>query len=127
MGADGARGCVGDAAGSGHAQAFCENCHTVNQLGNLTESAGGYATTGDERYHNVQCESCHGPGLAHVQNPGDDNIPLAPLAVGLDLTTGCAECHQGAHHPFVEEWSESGHGTALASPAGREECELPYG
>ncbi|MBR9988649.1 MAG: cytochrome c3 family protein [Gemmatimonadetes bacterium] len=107
---------------SGHAQAFCENCHTVNQLGNLTEAAGGYATTGDARYHNVQCESCHGPGLAHVQSPGDDNIPLAPLAVGLDMTTGCGECHQGAHHPFVDEWAESGHGTALDYPAGRPEC-----
>ena len=108
---------------SGSAQSFCENCHTVNQLGNLTEEAGGFATTGDERYHNVQCESCHGPGLAHVQNPGDDNIPLAPLAVGTDLSTGCGECHQGAHHPFVEEWTESGHGHVVAAPAGRPECQ----
>ena len=109
--------------GSGHAQEFCADCHTVGELGNLSDEPGGYATTGDERYHNVQCESCHGPGLAHVQSPGDDNIPLAPLAVGLDLTTGCGECHQGAHHPFVEEWEESGHGQILASPAGREACE----
>lgn len=108
---------------SGSAQSFCENCHTVNQLGNVTEEPGGYATTGDERYHNVQCESCHGPGLAHVQNPGDDNIPLAPLAVGTDLTTGCGECHQGAHHPFVEEWTESGHGHVVEAPAGRPECQ----
>jgi predicted CXXCH cytochrome family protein len=108
---------------SGGAQTFCENCHTVNQLGNLTEEPGGYATTGDERYHNVQCESCHGPGLAHVQSPGDANIPLAPLAVGLDLTTGCGECHSGAHHPFVEEWTESGHGQVIAFPAGRAECQ----
>ena len=107
---------------SGSAQAFCQNCHTVNQLGNLTEEAGGFATTSDSRYHNVQCESCHGPGLAHVQNPGDDNIPLAPLDVGLDMTTGCGECHSGAHHPFVDEWSQSGHGTVVAYPAGRAEC-----
>ena len=109
--------------GNPNAQAFCENCHTVNQLGNLATAAGGYASTGDERYHNVQCESCHGPGLAHVQNPNDATIPLAPLAVGTDLTTGCGECHQGAHHPFVEEWEVSGHGEALAYPAGREACE----
>jgi predicted CXXCH cytochrome family protein len=109
--------------GSGHAQTFCEGCHTVNELGNLTEQPGGYSTTGDERYHNVQCESCHGPGLAHVQNPGDDNIPLAPLAVGTDLTTGCGECHQGAHHPFVDEWAQSGHANIQAYPAGRVECQ----
>ena len=109
--------------GSGHAQAFCEDCHTVGELGNVAASPGGFATTGDTRYHNVQCESCHGPGLAHVQNPNDANIPLAPLVVGMDLTTGCGECHQGAHHPFVEEWEESGHANIVASAAGRAECE----
>jgi predicted CXXCH cytochrome family protein len=107
---------------SDHAQAFCEGCHTVNELGNLVDQPGGYTTTGDARYHNVQCESCHGPGLAHVQSPGDANIPLAPLAVGLDLSTGCGECHQGTHHPFVEEWTESGHGRVVASAAARVDC-----
>ena len=108
---------------SGHAQAFCEGCHTVNELGNVATAEGGWTTTQDTRYHNVQCESCHGPGLAHIQNPGDTNIPLAPLAVGLDLTIGCGECHQGTHHPFVEEWEQSGHGGVIASAAGREACE----
>src|SRR5690606_36348490 len=37
---------------SGHAQPFCESCHTVNELGNVVEQLGGYATTGDARYHN---------------------------------------------------------------------------
>ena len=109
--------------GSGHAQDFCEDCHTVTQLGNLTSQPGGYETTEDARYHNVQCESCHGPGLAHVQNPNDANIPLAPIAVGSDLTTGCGECHQGAHHPFVEEWEGSGHANIVTYAAGRPECE----
>ncbi len=108
---------------SGHAQAACEGCHTVNERGSVATEAGGYSTAPDARYHNVQCESCHGPGLAHIQNPGDTNIPLAPLAVGLELDVGCGECHQGSHHPFVEEWAQSGHGEALAYPAGRPECE----
>ena len=108
---------------SGHAQAFCEGCHTVGQLGNSISQPAGYETTGDERYHDVQCESCHGPGLTHIENPDvDANIPHAPLAVGLDLTQGCGECHNGAHHPFVDEWEQSGHGQVLASPAGRAEC-----
>lgn len=107
---------------SGRAQAFCEACHTVNELGNLTTQPGGYTTTGDARYHNVQCESCHGPGLAHVQNPNDANIPLAPLSVGLDLKTGCGECHQGAHHPFVDDWAQSGHANIRSSPAGNAAC-----
>ena len=47
---------------------------------------------------------------------------LALIEVGEDLTFGCGECHSGTHHPFVEEWSESGHGNLQESPAGRPEC-----
>lgn len=107
---------------SGHARDVCEACHTVNQLGNPTEREGGYQAVPQTRYHDVQCESCHGPGLDHVQNP-DATQPLAPMSVGVDLTVGCGECHQGAHHPFVDEWEQSGHGTVLDFPAGRPECE----
>jgi len=89
---------------SGHAQAFCEGCHTVNSLGNFVEGeTGGYTSAPETRYHDVQCESCHGPGLNHVENP-DASQPLPSLAVGLDATDGCGECHQGTHHPFAEEW-----------------------
>lgn len=108
--------------GSGHAETFCEGCHTVNELGNVADVAGGFLTAPDERYHDVQCESCHGPGMGHVLDP-DAMLPLAPLAVGTDLTEGCGECHQGTHHPFVEEWEQSGHGQVNAYPAGRPECQ----
>ena len=108
---------------SGEMQGFCQGCHTVNQRGNAsTDSTGGWVGTQDPRYHDVQCENCHGPGLTHVQNP-DATQPLAPLSVGLNLTVGCGECHNGVHHPFVEEWEQSGHGTVIASPAGRAECQ----
>jgi predicted CXXCH cytochrome family protein len=109
--------------GSGHSQDFCEGCHTVSSLGNMIdENAVGFVATLEERYHDVQCESCHGPGLTHVQNP-DATQPLASIQVGGDLTNGCGECHSGAHHPFVEEWAASGHGAVLAYPAGRPECQ----
>jgi hypothetical protein len=29
---------------------------------------------------------------------------------GAAVTNGCAECHSGTHHPFVEEWRMSRHG-----------------
>jgi predicted CXXCH cytochrome family protein len=103
------------------AQAFCEGCHTVNALGNPETGDAGYTATGDVRYHDVQCESCHGPGLDHVQNP-ESGIPLAPLFVDTMITRGCGECHTGTHHPFVDEWRQSGHGQVRASPAGRVEC-----
>jgi hypothetical protein len=94
---------------SGHSQAVCEGCHTVNPKGNPVDAeTGGYLGTNDARYHDVQCESCHGPGLTHIENP-DASQPLASIKVGLTLTSGCGECHNGTHHPFVEEWSMSKH------------------
>jgi hypothetical protein len=106
---------------SSSAQDFCERCHTVSETGNSTETPGGWPATLDPRYQDVQCESCHGPGLEHVTNP-DASQPLASLLAGTDLTNGCGECHQGSHHGFVDEWTESRHGTMDPFPQGREDC-----
>jgi predicted CXXCH cytochrome family protein len=109
---------------SGHAQTFCEGCHTVSELGNDLVASAGYSATGEDRYHDVGCESCHGPGLDHALAPEDANIPLARIEVGTDLTAavGCGECHQGTHHPFMEQWAISGHGNPNPYPAGRAGC-----
>ena len=96
---------------SGSAQPFCEACHTVSENGNAAEGDVGWVATGDPRYEDVQCESCHGPGSGHVSNP-EASQPLASIEVGTDLNNGCGECHSGSHHPFVEEWEQSGHGFA---------------
>ncbi len=110
---------------SGHAQSFCENCHTVGPLGNIMDGEVGWVATGDDRYHDVQCESCHGPGDMHVSNP-DAFKPNASLDVGdltnLENATSCAQCHQGTHHPFAEEWAQSKHSNVVGFAAGREEC-----
>lgn len=104
------------------AEEFCEDCHTVNEYGNDVEGEVGWTATGDERYQDVQCESCHGPGLQHVENP-DANMPLATIAVGgLEATTGCAECHEGTHHPFVNQWLDSEHANVTSFAASREGC-----
>lgn len=110
------------------AQEFCEACHTVNTLGNPAgesgDAAGGWVAVNDARYHDVQCESCHGPGLPHVINPSiEDAQPLAPVTVGTDLTFGCGECHSGFHHPFVDEWAVSAHGNVTATAAVRRDDE----
>jgi hypothetical protein len=114
---------------SSHASATCEGCHTVNELGNFVDQPAGHTAVPDARYYDVQCESCHGPGLTHVTNP-EESQPLASIAVGADLTNGCGECHADAHHPFVEEWEQSAHGfggTAPESYRTREGCDYCHG
>jgi predicted CXXCH cytochrome family protein len=106
-------------AASPGAQDFCYTCHTVNEAGNELSAASGWNTVQDTAYHDVQCESCHGPGADHVEIPDGGNEPLASIAASLDATDGCAECHNGTHHPFVEEWAQSRHATPQASVIGR--------
>jgi len=111
------------------AQPFCEGCHTVNERGNVVTAAAGYNVTGETRYHDVQCESCHGPGLTHVTNPLDTNAPLAPIQVEADATLGCGECHQGSHHGFADEWLQSRHGDGAHKPQyrTRDGCKACHG
>lgn len=114
---------------SGHAQESCEGCHTIGENGNaLTDPNVGYAATLDKRYLDVQCESCHGPGLMHVSNP-DASQPLASILVSSESENGCGECHQGAHHGFVDEWEESRHGEGAHRPQYRERegCRACHG
>jgi predicted CXXCH cytochrome family protein len=112
---------------SGQAQEFCYSCHTVSEKGNAVVAAAGYSVVKDSAYHDVQCESCHGPGFQHVQSvlTGAVVRPLASIAADTGLTNGCGECHSGAHQPFVEQWAESKHGlagTAYAEVGGRSPC-----
>lgn len=95
---------------SGPAEESCEACHAVDGKGNAVDDPAGWVATRDARYEDVQCESCHGPGLEHVTNP-DATRPLASILVGADLDNGCGECHQGAQYPYVEEWAQSSHAT----------------
>ncbi|NIR44766.1 MAG: hypothetical protein GWN99_10710 [Gemmatimonadetes bacterium] len=107
---------------SDHAAEFCEGCHTVSELGNPAEGDAGWVATGDERYLDVQCESCHGSGFEHVNNPSVATAPLCSVLADTEATTGCGECHAGTHHPFVEQWSVSAHGNTSSFARGREGC-----
>jgi predicted CXXCH cytochrome family protein len=108
---------------SGHSTAECQACHSVDNKGNATtDTAAGYTSTHDARYQDVQCESCHGPGLTHITAPSIDNRPLASIAVSVGSDNGCSECHTGVHSPFVEEWATSRHGIVEAVPSTRPEC-----
>ncbi|HEY0670955.1 MAG TPA: multiheme c-type cytochrome [Longimicrobiales bacterium] len=107
---------------SDHAADYCNDCHTISALGNVAsgETLVGYGATKDGRYEDVQCESCHGAGLEHVQNPSNFQ-PKASIVTSETATNGCGECHTDAHHPFVGEWEQSRH--AEVNESVREDLE----
>jgi predicted CXXCH cytochrome family protein len=116
-----------DLDASGHAQGFCWGCHAVSELGNAVATPAGYNLVADSAYRDVQCESCHGPGFAHVQSPSRDTRPLASIHVDTGLTNSCGECHTGEHTPYLEQWAESKHGYgggAYIEEGGRAGCNV---
>ena len=76
---------------SGHSQGFCESCHAVSELGNPITGSVGFAATQDERFHDVQCESCHGPAFGHP-----DDFEYLPLNKERAL---CMRCHSALEYP----------------------------
>ena len=116
-----------DLQASGQASATCNKCHTVSELGNSVGQPAGYSTVPDTAYHDVQCESCHGPGFTHAENPDiEANHPLARVAVdtGSNPQGSCAACHNassGPHSPYWEEWKQSLH-ARMGRHADEEAC-----
>ncbi|HSJ24825.1 MAG TPA: cytochrome c3 family protein [Longimicrobiales bacterium] len=102
----------------------CAVCHAVSHRGNDGTGPAGWVATRHARFQDVQCEACHGPGETHARNPdgGTAAAMLARIDAGRDMPGTCAECHNDFHHPFVDEWADSGHGSVIASPAGNPSC-----
>lgn len=98
--------------------ATCYSCHTLTGNGNsVGGTTSGYNKVQVNTYNDVQCESCHGPGLAHVEGVSQGTLirPLAKLS--MNGTGNCGDCHSGTHQPFAEEWKASGHAVVSASRA----------
>ena len=106
-----------------HKAPACYGCHTVTGKGNSAiGTVAGHDAVQDAAYYDVQCESCHGPGLQHVEGVGQGTIirPLAKLS--MTGTGDCGDCHSGAHQPFAEEWAASRHANVSASRAANASC-----
>ena len=104
-------------------QDSCFSCHTVTGNGNVASgTSAGHDAVKNAAYFDVQCESCHGPGLEHVEGVGQASV-VRPLAKLASTGTGtCSDCHSGSHHPFAAEWSGSRHSTVSASRATNASC-----
>jgi formate-dependent nitrite reductase cytochrome c552 subunit len=87
----------------------CLLCHTVgfNQDGGFVDRATTNALAG------VQCESCHGPARAHVQNVADATL-RPPVNISANV---CSQCHNAFHHALYSEWKSSLHSTVTDVPA----------
>jgi hypothetical protein len=126
------------------AQDACETCHTVDSRGNGPSAAVGHDAVKNEGYHDVQCESCHGPGYTHVQNPSvAANRPIASAMVYPNVSTdgtvltaadtaalvnsSCGACHQYAgpsrNHNYLAEWRSSRHGQLREAQAAEADCQ----
>ncbi|MEK7668176.1 MAG: multiheme c-type cytochrome, partial [Gemmatimonadota bacterium] len=115
-----------DLQASGSAQPFCSRCHTTNGLTNgVGDSTGFFAVSADARpfYQDVQCESCHGPGAAHVSAPGETQPIPTMLAENTTYADGCTACHNGTHQPFAEQLAASRHG--IMPYWGNRGCQVP--
>jgi len=107
-----------DLQNSGFAQPFCAGCHSVNSKGNQPQANVGYDAVQSKAYQDVQCESCHGPGLLHVQNPtvvANRPIPSINIDTAAAISNNtCAACHTDTgparHHSYLKEWLASRHG-----------------
>lgn len=99
-----------EAIGQGSNSA-CLVCHTVGygQPGGFVDRATTNTLAG------VGCENCHGAGLDHRSNVADKNM-RPPKSISASV---CGQCHNDAHHPTFEEWSDSEHASIPASVASR--------
>ena len=74
----------------------CVGCHVTGY-----ELPGGSALASREGLENVQCETCHGPGEFHAQNPTQwVNVPLGVQTGAPE--SGCVSCHNEEHSTTFE-------------------------
>lgn len=76
---------------------MCADCHSTNLQRNFNLAAGAYETSFSEI--DVSCESCHGPGEAHVENTQSGTYDRASSGLTATLSAPheqvetCAPCH----------------------------------
>jgi len=79
----------------------CASCHEAESRDFVSNPHSKTETRGNGT---VTCESCHGPGKAHVESGGDPTKIFDPAkASPKDLDAVCLKCHANQSGPFVYE------------------------
>ena len=94
---------IAEAAGYAGAEA-CAQCHedVADDFNTTAHGRAGAHTWGDA----ASCESCHGPGEAHVDSGGESGL-LSPASMDADETNElCLNCHAGGS---ARHWKGSDH------------------
>lgn len=94
----------------------CVVCHATGMSysgGFVTAFAGGFVTP-DQTPHlgGNQCENCHGPGKAHVDNPKDTELALRLRKSEHQIESECRKCHDVENSPrfdFKTYWEKVKH------------------
>jgi DmsE family decaheme c-type cytochrome len=87
------------AAGDFVGSETCATCH--EEVANKFASNKHAKLAEEHQAKGAGCESCHGPGKAHVEGGGDTSKIFNPAkASAKDVTARCLTCHAGAHPNF---------------------------
>jgi DmsE family decaheme c-type cytochrome len=96
-------------AASGYVGAdTCVTCHD-SEAKSLSHTEHARAANPRTPMANQGCESCHGPGKAHVDGDGDiTKIRVFPKMASREVTRVCLSCHNRSEHA---NWQGSAHET----------------
>jgi hypothetical protein len=86
----------------------CEECHSDE-----------YQKLAKHEHKGLSCESCHGPGEAHAQNPDNPNVKMAVLHYSL-----CLRCHEA--NPSRPKWHKQIVSKDHYTGSKCTECHVPH-
>lgn len=89
-------------AGGYVGSATCVTCHDTEGA-SLAKSKHGRAANPRTPIATQGCESCHGPGKAHVDGDGDiTKIRVFPEVAPREASQVCMSCHNRGEHAFFQ-------------------------
>ncbi len=84
----------------------CEECHS-----------DAYQKLLKHEHKSLACESCHGPGQAHSNDPRKDNIEISSYAI-------CVRCHEA--NPSRPKWHKQIVSKTHYTGSKCTECHVPH-